>query len=801
MKKLKILLTLLLAAVLLGTFTVASAEAPALTDGLHEVGGEWQLYLGGEFAGSYTGLYSDAAIGWWLIKDGKVAFGYTGLYNDTNCGWWLIDNARVNFEFSGIWEEPGLGFWTISSGQLIGPAEQAPVITDGLHDDGGAWHLYQGGTVAAGFTGLYGDLNVGWWLVRDGAIDFGFTGLYNDANFGWWLVQSGAVAFDFTGTWNDTVYGPWAISKGQLIGPAEQAQGIPDGLHFDSDSIWRLYLNGEFASGYTGLYGDAEVGWWLVDHGLINFDYTGLYNDAKYGWWLVNCGQIAFDYTGLYNDMEVGWWLIGGGRLASDYTGYWNEVGKGQFYIENGYPVNGGPETPVVGQDFGGQTVYVYDWWSRDDENHSYRRADADETTQKQYAYQDQVEAANNVKVVTTSLYEEDGWAKNPERVAEMANSGETDDLNLIVIDQGAAGNLVSKGLLEPWDIDLSGEQWLDSVNDFMTVKGKIYGVNANGSEEPREVIFFNKAVLAEAGIDWNEIYDLAQNGQWTWEKFEEYMNKVARDTNNDGMNDVWALTGNGDRLTRGCVFGNNGTFFDTDEEGNLVITADSAQTLRGISQRQAWDSYMPEAEKVVAPGEEGIAWNWFEDFWKQGTTAFYVGQSYEGANSGSLMDSCDFEWGMVPFPKGPDAEDYLYAASDNVVVIPANCYEEETTQKLENLYAAYTAPTPGVDQETEWIGDKYERMDERTVDETLANLRQSQHAVANKALLLGSENAILGEPLFWRLDKGSAAQLVNDAKEIWQLRCDVFNGLKTEAELEAALEAKAALEAMDAEE
>ena len=347
-KNRRVFLALLLAAVLLGAFTAVSAEAPAITDGLHEVGGEWQLYLGGEFAGGYTGLYSDAAIGWWLVKDGKVAFGYTGLYNDTNCGWWLIDNARVNFEFNGVWEEPGLGFWTISNGQLIGPAEQASVIMDGLHDDGGIWHLYLGGTVASGYTGLYGDPNVGWWLVRGGAIDFGFTGLYNDANFGWWLIYGGSVAFDYTGNWDDPVFGPWYISSGALAGPAQNA--IPDGLH-DDGTGWHLYRNGVIASDYTGLYGDAALGWWLVQNGTINFDYTGLWNDPVYGWWLIGGGTVAWDYNAIFNDPQVGSWLIRNGTIAFDYSGEWNDPSLGKKTIKDGKLEEGGNVTPVVSGD------------------------------------------------------------------------------------------------------------------------------------------------------------------------------------------------------------------------------------------------------------------------------------------------------------------------------------------------------------------------------------------------------------------------------------------------------------------
>ena len=40
----------------------------------------------------------------------------------------------------------------------------------------------------------------------------------------------------------------------------------------------------------------------------------------------------------------------------------------------------GYPEV-IEGLDFGGQTVYIYDWWSSDDAEHSTRKADPDESS------------------------------------------------------------------------------------------------------------------------------------------------------------------------------------------------------------------------------------------------------------------------------------------------------------------------------------------------------------------------------------------------------------------------------------
>ena len=462
--------------------------------------------------------------------------------------------------------------------------------------------------------------------------------------------------------------------------------------------------------------------------------------------------------------------------------------------VPEGYPAK------IEGLDLGGQTVYIYDWWSNDDAEHSTRKEDPDEETQLLYDYRDWLEETYNVKIVNTA-WEKGGWAESPQELANMVNDGHADELCLIVIDPNFAGGPLANGLLEPWTIDLTGDQWLTSVSDLMTKDGQVYGVFA-GDQEPREEIFFNKKVLEDAGIDYNEIYELAKNGEWTWAKFEEYMEKVQKDTDGDGIIDIWALTGNGDRLFRGCVYGNGATLFDMDENGKLKITADSDACLKAIAQRQDWDRFMPQKADYAPDGE----WNWFEGYWKQGTTAFFVGQNYEGFGDEScLMRSCDFEWGCVPFPKGPDADDYYYAAVNNVVVIPANCYDAETVLKLEQIYALYTYPTPGVDQDTAWIGDKYTFADDKAVDITFATLRDPKRAVGNKTYLLGDENTVLGSTLMWNLGSGTPAEIIDAAHDVWQYRCDVFNGDKTQDDFDNYLkeleEAKAAAEAAAAEE
>ena len=427
----------------------------------------------------------------------------------------------------------------------------------------------------------------------------------------------------------------------------------------------------------------------------------------------------------------------------------------------------GYPEV-VEGIDFGGQTIYIYDYWTADDS----RKDDPSEEEQAQYDYRDWIMETYNCEI---RQIQKGDWTTNVQELTNFCTSPDG-TLCLYILPPDFVGTPMGNDLFAAWEsenIDFEDDKWNDSTINFMTKGDKVYGV-ATGNSEPRQCLFFNKRVLEEAGIDWETIYDMQADGTWTWEAFEEMLIQITKDTDNDGVIDIYGMTGNNSDMFMMGVVSNGGEFFRFNDEGKLEIAVNSDAALEGL----AWtkDVFAKYFYQQPADG----SWDYFKAAWLQGFCGFYMYQTYGGFNDNSELAPMEDEWGCVAFPKGPKGDKYVSIVSDNVTVIP-NVYEADVAANLAYIYDLWSNATPGYDDEFGWIGNKYNKTDDRAVDETYAMLRDSEHCVANAALYIGSVNDVLGSPLLWQLAGGTPAELVEAATPAWQALCDAFNGVAAE--------------------
>lgn len=413
---------------------------------------------------------------------------------------------------------------------------------------------------------------------------------------------------------------------------------------------------------------------------------------------------------------------------------------------------------PATGMpyDLGGETVYIYDYWSGD----AGSDARPDNPTAEQlatYAYRDWLDQTYNCHIVQV---QKGDWGTHEQ---ELENFVENSDgtLCVYILAADSLPQAVQNDVIDTWDssaIDLTDSKWNKSSTGLTEKDGETSTLTP-GASEPRQVIFFNKTLLTQAGIDPQSIYAMQKNNTWTWSAFENILSQ-AQSAN------VAAITGSADDFYRIAVFANGGSFFDYNDEGNLAITADSANTVEALNwAKRVWSAYAYQPQ-------EGDSWDYYKQAFPEGKAAFYLYQAHGSS------EIADIDWGCAAFPIGPssDAQEYVTIASDNVTVIPKG-YIEGIRTKLSVIYDLWTNPTPGYEQQAA-INASFAAHGDDDANETYTMLQGS--TVTDKTMLLGSLNDITGSEFLWSIgDPDTEVEtLIDNNRDRWQALCDRANGI-----------------------
>lgn len=416
--------------------------------------------------------------------------------------------------------------------------------------------------------------------------------------------------------------------------------------------------------------------------------------------------------------------------------------------------------------DLGGMEVIIADWWSP---------TEVPEPTtafgESQRKWLNLLEETYNFKIKQIGI---DGWGKHPQTFVQFANNGGPENYVFVLYQnslsaQMKAGFFYDLATLPSMNgsvkgcLGLEDPMYQKSVTEMLSVGNHIYGMRAI-EPEPRGCLFFNKRMLKEAGVDPESIYDMQKAGTWTWNNFDKLCAKLTRDTNNDGVTDVYALTSFSKDYFDAVVASNGAMWVDKDENGKFINGTTSDAFLEALN----WGQEI--INKYEMPAPEGAAWDYAKSSFINGEACMQVAQEYY---SGSFKDMKD-DYGMVCFPKGPRVSTYNSYFQDNVYVIPS-CYDADRADKIALAYYLYNTPVPGYDDDEGWKNAYYEKYrDARAVDESVALL------IANGQQLL---TALAGG-----LDEGdiiydvygnyaTPAEKIEEVKNKWDAILDEVNG------------------------
>ncbi|OON93510.1 MAG: hypothetical protein ATN31_06045 [Candidatus Epulonipiscioides saccharophilum] len=317
-------------------------------------------------------------------------------------------------------------------------------------------------------------------------------------------------------------------------------------------------------------------------------------------------------------------------------------------------------------------------------------------------------------------------------------------------------------------ELDLNHWKWDPAVTDFLTRDGATYGVYPN--QTPNSFVFFNKRLFEEAGLDPDLPYDLQASGDWTWEAFEEIAAKLSRDTDNDGINDVYALVFDG-KLFDYAIISNGTQIVTLNEDGKFVNTLNTPEAMAALT----WvtDLYKHDYDTPVTHWDGG-----YEQMFMTGQIAM---MPHDKEKLLMIKDMED-DFGMVIFPKGPAAENYAVTGTGAGWFIP-NTFTPEEAADIAFALDIWATEPPGYDSEDDWMMEDYKLFrDDRAVEETMVKAKEPGiMRLNNRQQISGISTNSITQPLMHQ--GATPAEAVEGVMGIFDAAIAKANGETTVAE------------------
>ncbi|WP_305767016.1 ABC transporter substrate-binding protein [Candidatus Epulonipiscium viviparus] len=330
----------------------------------------------------------------------------------------------------------------------------------------------------------------------------------------------------------------------------------------------------------------------------------------------------------------------------------------------------------------------------------------------------------------------------------------------LAVAQSGLAYDLST---LDSIDVNDSAS-WNISLAEVMTIGDEQYGVGEQS--RPKQMIYFNKRLFEDAGLDPNLLYDLQASGDWTWETFMEISEILTRDTDNDGVNDIYAIVMNPSSFAESVIMSNDGKLVYVDDDGVYKHGLDDPKVVAALE----WAAEYWKTDYDLVPAH----WNGHKDAFLTSQAAMYLGNEWESTTL--TQDQMPDDWGLVTMPKGPNAADYKVMYSDSGWVIPAS-YSKEEAEDIAFALDLWYGPVPGYDGPDDWKTTLYPLYrDERAIDETVAMARKRENSMVDLTIAIAdSVNVgLLSSDVYW--NRATVAESIEAQKGIWQAALDKVN-------------------------
>lgn len=353
-------------------------------------------------------------------------------------------------------------------------------------------------------------------------------------------------------------------------------------------------------------------------------------------------------------------------------------------------------------QDMGGRTIKIGLWWdeywdsdyrSLDDITAAGGSYDSAENMQMKLDAVRAVEKKWNCRIDWVNL----GWDGIIDSINTTVPSGTPEcDIYLTDLQFGIAP--VASGYAQKLSEicpkgDVNNSQMIFTKNRYLGLDDYFFSNSCTVSSGAMYMVY-NAQMLDDAGLTYPE--ELAQRGEWTWDKFNEYAKALTKDTDGDGQMDVYGFGSGYTLAIQGFAASNN-----------AVIAGNEKQ---GLADKASEEVFEELRQLYVTDGTARPVNN---DDWNDNILAFSTGKAAFGFAQPWMLTqekgNHDFDVRICPAPSGPNGDDSMSPAQIvNNYFIPKGVEDPtavyEIFEELSNWYDGDTQ----IRDDSEWFASAF---------------------------------------------------------------------------------------------
>lgn len=351
---------------------------------------------------------------------------------------------------------------------------------------------------------------------------------------------------------------------------------------------------------------------------------------------------------------------------------------------------------PWAGIDMGGATITIaYNW--------DYVPATSD------YEYNPETDGAGVLTDLEAMKYVEEKyncrvqrinlpWDQRIERITTSVMTGEP-VADLILLDLQQILPLAAQGLLLPLNDFVPETADVFTEGDTLISGGKLlgkdYALLQSTAATTGYFLGVNLELIDDLGLE--NPAELYAKGEWTWDKLEEICRAATRDTDGDGQNDVFGLSGAPYEVAFQLIAANDGYMASAE---NRRQGLDDPRTMEALN----FFNKLYTEEKVAYIANNDIDdWNGNRFGYTEGKSALFLCQDW------LLGTAPSFEFTIVPFPVGPaNTSGKTFSTVVNGACIPKSCANPLWAYIVYEELTGYTTHEERSEGTIEWLGTMY---------------------------------------------------------------------------------------------